>query len=102
MESTLLEIVELTDGDIVLQRADGQGGPLINIKFSDKTRAYMPNIRLEIAKAMIQAGIQAFSDIAADHNESDDDDITDVSDVSEITEMNEVAESEEEYDRILH
>ncbi len=42
MESTLLEIVELADGDIVLQRADGEGGPLINIKFSDKTRAYRP------------------------------------------------------------
>ena len=97
MESTLLEIVELADGDIVLQRADGQGGPLINIKFSDKTRAYMPNIRLEIAKVMIQAGIQAFSEIAAEHNESDD-----AEEISEVTEVSEFVEAEEECDRILH
>ncbi len=96
MESTLLEIVELADGDIVLQRADGEGGPLINIKFSDKTRAYMPNIRLEIAKVMIQAGIQAFSDIAAEHNDSKADE------VAEMKEIPEAAETDEEYDRILH
>ncbi len=96
MESTLLEIVELADGDIVLQRADGEGGPLINIKFSDKTRAYMPNIRLEIAKVMIQAGIQAFSDIAAEHNDSNSDE------VAEMKEIPEAAETDEEYDRILH
>lgn len=63
MESSLLEIVELANGDIVLQRADGKGEPLINIKFSDESKAYMPNVQVEIAKAMIHAGVQAFADI---------------------------------------
>lgn len=65
MESTLLEIVELSNGDIVLQRADGEGAPLINIRFSDKSKNYVPDMKLEVAKAMIQAGIHAFSELAA-------------------------------------
>ncbi len=66
MESSLLEIVELPNGDIALQRADGEGEPLINIHFSEESKGYMPAMRLEIAKAMIQAGVQAFSDMSAE------------------------------------
>ncbi len=82
MESTLLEIVELSNGDVVLQRADGVGEPLINIRFSEISKDYMPAMRLEIAKVMIQAGIQAFSEIAADRSS--------------------VMDLEEEVDHILH
>lgn len=58
MPSSFLEIVELPNGDIVLLRADGDGEPLVNIRFSDESRDYMPESRLEIARAMIQAGIE--------------------------------------------
>ncbi|MEH6549682.1 MAG: hypothetical protein V7711_09440 [Pseudomonadales bacterium] len=64
MSSSLLEIIELPNGEIVLKRADGESEPLVNIRFSEETRSYMPYIRLEIAKAMIQAGIQAFSELS--------------------------------------
>ena len=37
-----LEIVELVNGDIVLQRADGDGEPLMTIRFSDESKGYMP------------------------------------------------------------
>lgn len=64
MATSLLEIVDLGDGDIVLQRADDDGGPLVTISFSDESRMYILDQGLEVAKAMIQAGIQAAAQIA--------------------------------------
>jgi hypothetical protein len=78
VESSLLEIIELSNGDIVLQRADGEGEPLINIRFSSESKGYMPDMQMEIAKAMIQAGVQAYSEIAADRSiESESDEVGD-------------------------
>ena len=59
--SSFLEIVELLNGDIVLQRAEGEGDALMTIRFSDESKAYMPNGRLEVARAMIHAGIETAS-----------------------------------------
>ncbi len=59
--SSFLEIVELVNGDIVLQRADGDGEALMTISFSDESKTYMPNGRLEVARAMIHAGIETAS-----------------------------------------
>ncbi|MFK7978074.1 MAG: hypothetical protein AB8C02_18220 [Halioglobus sp.] len=63
MPSSLLEIVDLGDGEIVLQRADDDSEPLLTIQFSDETRIYLMDNGLEVAKAMIQAGIQAAAEI---------------------------------------
>ena len=59
MPASLLEIVDLGDGEIVLQRAEDDSEPLVTIRFSDETRIYLMDNSLEVAKAMIQAGIQA-------------------------------------------
>lgn len=59
MPASLLEIVDLGDGEIVLQRADDDSEPLVTISFSDESRIYLMDNGLEVAKAMIQAGIQA-------------------------------------------
>ncbi|MFK7831159.1 MAG: hypothetical protein AB8B57_15405, partial [Congregibacter sp.] len=64
MPTSLLEIVDLGDGEIVLQRADDDGDPLVTIRFSDEARIYMLDHGLEVAKAMIQAGIQAAAHVA--------------------------------------
>jgi hypothetical protein len=64
MPASLLEIVDLGDGEIVLQRADDAAEPLVTIRFSDETRIYLMDNGLEVAKAMIQAGIQAAAAIA--------------------------------------
>tara|TARA_R110001592_G_scaffold240929_2_gene501214 strand:- start:35042 stop:35281 length:240 start_codon:yes stop_codon:yes gene_type:complete len=64
MSASLLEIVDLGDGEIVLQRADDDSEPLVTIRFSDESRIYMMDNGLEVAKAMIQAGIQAAAAIA--------------------------------------
>lgn len=64
MSASLLEIIDLGDGEIVLQRADDDSEPLLVISFSEESRLYMMDNDLEVAKAMIQAGIQAAAMIA--------------------------------------
>lgn len=64
MSASLLEIVDLGDGEIVLQRADDDSEPLVVISFSEESRVYLMDNGLEVAKAMIQAGIQAAAVIA--------------------------------------
>lgn len=61
MSSSLLEIIELVNGEIVLQRADGQGQPLLKMKFSDEAKSFIGDSQIDVVKAMIQAGIEAAS-----------------------------------------
>lgn len=64
MSASLLEIVDLGNGEIVLQRADDDSEALVTIRFSEESRVYMMDNSLEVAKAMIQAGIQAAAEMA--------------------------------------
>ena len=64
MPASLLAIIDLGDGEVVLQRADDDSEPLVTIRFSDESRIYLMDNGLEVAKAMIQAGIQAAAVIA--------------------------------------
>ncbi len=72
--SSFLEIVELVNGDIVLQRADGDGEALMTIRFSDESKTYMPNGRLEVARAMIHAGIETASQMQFVKSDLEDED----------------------------
>lgn len=62
--SSVLEIVDLANGDIVLQQEDGGAEPMVTIRFSDEANSHMHYMRLEVAKAMIQAGLQAFAELS--------------------------------------
>ena len=64
MTTSLLEIVDLGDGEVVLQRADDESEPLVSIQFSEEASAYLMDHNLEVAKVMIQAGIQAAAKMA--------------------------------------
>lgn len=64
MSTSLLEIVDLGDGEVVLQRADDDSEPLVSIQFSEEASAYLMENNLEVAKLMIQAGIQAATKMA--------------------------------------
>lgn len=88
MPTSLLEIVDLGNGEIVLRRADEgderganasdnpgananansdskrSNEPLVTIRFSEESRIYIMDQGLEVAKAMIQAGIQAAAAVA--------------------------------------
>jgi hypothetical protein len=64
VSSSFLEIVEMPNGDVVLQRADDDGEPLVVVQFSEESRVYLMDGTLEVARAMIQAGIQAAAQLA--------------------------------------
>jgi len=65
VSSSFLEIVELPNGDIILQRSDDEGGePLVVIQFSEESRVYLMDGTLEVARAMIQAGIETAAQLA--------------------------------------
>ena len=70
MSTSLLEIVDLGNGEIVLQRADDSSEPLVTIKFSEESQTYLLENGLEVAKVMIQAGIQAAAAIAQEAEDS--------------------------------
>jgi hypothetical protein len=57
--TSLLEIVDRGEGEIVLQRVDRDSEPLLTISFSAEARLYIRDNALEVAKAMIQAAIHA-------------------------------------------
>ena len=59
MSASVLEIIDIGDGEIVLRRADDDSEPLVTICFSEESRLYLMDNGLEVAKAMFQAGIQA-------------------------------------------
>ncbi len=59
MSQTFLEIVELSSGEIVLRRTDDTEETLVSISFSDEAKSIIGDEGLDIAKVMIQAGIQA-------------------------------------------
>lgn len=66
MPSSLYEIVMLPSGEVVLQRANEEGDPLIRINFSDEAKFYLNDTAMDIAKAMIDAGIDAVEELSSD------------------------------------
>ena len=64
MPTSILEIIELSDGEVVLQRSEDEGEPLLTMRFSEESRIYLRGNGLEVARAMIQAGLQAAADLA--------------------------------------
>ncbi|GHD44741.1 hypothetical protein SAMN05216429_103146 [Marinobacter persicus] len=67
MSPSFFEIVQLANGDYALRRADDdESAPLVRISFSEEAREMMDNRDMNIAKAMIAAGIEAAGDISHD------------------------------------
>ena len=75
MSASLLEIVDLGNGEIVLQRADDDSPPLVTIRFSEEATVYLMDNGLEVAKAMIQVGIQAAA-VLAEQGELEEEEAT--------------------------
>jgi hypothetical protein len=57
MPTAFLEIVELADGRIALRRAEDQEA-LVILEFSSDARSFMHGQHLEVAKAMLNVGVQ--------------------------------------------
>ncbi len=67
--AAVFEIVELSDGDIALKRSDGEGEPLVRITFSGDAKDSFPMQHIEIAKAMIEAGVRKVGELSGVHVE---------------------------------
>lgn len=79
--AAVFEIVELSDGDIALKRSDGEGEALVKISFSSDAKSSFPKQHLEIARAMIEAGVRKVGELSGVHVE----DTSAIADVGEHT-----------------
>ena len=61
MSTPAFELIILENGDIGLQRA-GVDETLVQVKFSSKVKQYLGEQHIEVAKQMIDSGIQAVID----------------------------------------
>ena len=71
MPSPFLEIVELANGKVALRRSDEEGEPLVAIEFSRDAREYLQESYIEVAKAMISAGMQAAGQMMDEDDDGD-------------------------------
>lgn len=71
MSLSLFEIVILPDGDVALQRTDDDDAPLIRISFSDEAQAFLQTAKVDVAKVMIDAGIEVFEQLGAENMQLD-------------------------------
>lgn len=66
MSVSLFEIVVLANGDIALQRANDKDEPLIRIAFSNEVQDFLEEAKIDVAKVMIDAGIELFEQMGSD------------------------------------
>jgi Ser/Thr protein kinase RdoA (MazF antagonist) len=59
-DSSFLEIVEQDEGEFVLKRMDDEEA-LVTIQFSEEVIEYLREHQVDVAKAMIGAGVQTAS-----------------------------------------
>jgi hypothetical protein len=84
--SSFYEIIELLNGDVALARADDESNePLVTIRFSEESLAFLGEEKFMVAKAMIEAGMEAAGDIADQQAEAMADDfVEELSDVEKL------------------
>lgn len=80
MSSSFYEILELSSGEIVLKRNGDETTrePLVTVKFSEESIAFLGTGRFEVAKAMIEAGMEAASELAEQSHDEISADLTDI------------------------
>lgn len=61
----------LPDGDFALQRSDEAEEPLLLIRFSEEARGMLQDASMEVARAMIDAGIDALEQVRMEEAEFD-------------------------------
>ena len=71
MSTSFLEIVELPDGRIILRRAEDEE-VLVTLDFSADAKAFLQGHHVEVAKAMLNVGVQMAGRLAEGDIEQDD------------------------------
>ena len=70
--SKYLELVEISEGVVVLRRADLKDSPLVKIEFSSEVKSLLNGMEFDVAKEMIKTGIETLnSDIDVDSLDED-------------------------------
>jgi hypothetical protein len=80
MTSSFYEIIELSSGEIVLKRSGDEisSEPLVTLKFSAESIAFLGAGRFEVAKAMIEAGMEAAGELAEQSSDEISADLSDI------------------------
>jgi len=71
MSDSVIELVQLENGDIVLRNSDTPDQPLVTISISDQVAKLKPEDKMDIANAMVEAGIERYQDIQFKRVEDD-------------------------------
>ncbi|WP_043310069.1 hypothetical protein [Pseudomonas sp. ML96] len=71
MSTSFLEIVELPDGRIILRRAEDEE-VLVTLDFSTDAKAFLQGHHVEVAKAMLNVGVQMAGRLAEGEMEQDE------------------------------
>ena len=69
---TVLEIIELEDGDLAIRHANSDAEPMIKVNFSEALRDQLDEHYLEVARVMLTAGIQMAAESGLDLTEQDE------------------------------
>lgn len=64
--TAVLEFVEIAQGEFVLRQPGGNEEPLVHIRFSAESAAYLAGAGLHVAKAMVEAGMRAAAELSGD------------------------------------
>lgn len=71
MPTSFLEIVELPDGRIALRRAEDEEA-LVVLDFSSDAKAFLQGQHVEVAKAMLNVGVQMAGKLAENDFQHDE------------------------------
>lgn len=63
MSDPVIELVKLENGDIALRNAETPDEPLLTISYSEQIKALLQFDQMDVAKAMVEAGMDRFREI---------------------------------------
>ena len=69
MSDPVIELVKLENGDIALRNSDVPDEPLVTIAFSEQINSFLQTDKLEVARAMVEAGMNCYQNIHAERTE---------------------------------
>lgn len=75
MSDPIIELVQLENGDIALRNSDNPDQPLVTISISTQVQNLLPGDRIDVANAMIEAGIERYQEIQFQRMEDEHNDL---------------------------
>ncbi|MFT5573134.1 MAG: hypothetical protein ACI9FR_002067 [Cryomorphaceae bacterium] len=78
MSDPIIELVQLENGDIALRNSDNPDQPLVTICISEQVQNLLPGDRIDVANAMIEAGIERYQEIQFQRMEDEQSDLEQV------------------------